>query len=328
MARSPRPRSREACRRRRAPRSRPRHPRAPPRRRGLGRARRSASNASAASFWAASASLTCDAELLGLARAAPASPRPGPGGSACRRSSAPPAPSRTRRWTTGGCSSAATRSSTSSVGSPRRRWAARSASGSSRRSRGSITCLSLSPDSGGPPLISPLRWVDRPAPIERVSSLSFDLRRAEPTPPGPVLLGDSPCRPSSGRSWRSASDSRSAALRPGRRVAAWGYDCSPTTPMPSTRSPPGSVPRPQQLGGRASCSWSPAYAALAPRAPSRELDRRSAASLVIGGNALDQAGVPASAPLLGRALARDRRLLVPERSCRRRRAARRPSRSC
>src|SRR5688500_11034553 len=76
-------------------------------------------------------------------------------------------------------SSAATRSSTSSVGSPRRRWAARSASASSRRSRGSITGPAYLPV-GWPMRDDPLRWCDPPA-TERVSPLSFDLRRAEPT---------------------------------------------------------------------------------------------------------------------------------------------------
>ena len=72
------------------------------------------------------------------ARAAPASRRPGPAGSACRAASARRAWPRSRRSPARRAASAASARSTTSSDSPRLAWAARTRSGSSRRMRGSI----------------------------------------------------------------------------------------------------------------------------------------------------------------------------------------------
>ena len=154
---------------------------------GLGNARSRASNVSAASFWAASASLTCAlSSLVWVSRACFSSPcalaMSLPTFFCSARTDSNAAMDDRRR------SSAATRSSTSSVGSPRRRWAARSASGSSRSSRGSITASAYRPDEW-PTRHDPLRWIDPAADRESESVVVRPApRRAHP--PGPVLLGD------------------------------------------------------------------------------------------------------------------------------------------
>ena len=233
------------------------------RRRGVGqRAQQRRRTPAAASLCAASASLTCALSCLGLGQQRLLLVALGLARSACRRSSAPPAPSRTPRSTTGGARRRRRARRRSSVGSPRRRWAARRASGSSRRSRGSITAASLSTASSGRPS-APIPYAGSTLPpTERVSPLSFDLRRAEPTAPGPVLVGDR----RAGRLWVAPRDPRrhrTPALqrprRPGRRA---GATTSARLRGARRRSPTLVRRASSQLDGRrASCSPSPAYAA-------------------------------------------------------------------
>ena len=127
------------------------------------------------------------------ARAAPASPRPAPGGSACRSPSARPAGPRTPRSPAAGASSAASARSTTSADRPRLAWAARTRSGSSRSSRGrssrsrlvggrEASGMSVRPRVQGYPQGDPgilARVLDRPRHVTLALGRPF-LRRSSP----------------------------------------------------------------------------------------------------------------------------------------------------
>ena len=267
--------------------------------------------------------LTCALSSLVWASSACFSSPCGLAGSACRRSSARPAPPRTPRWTTGGARR------------PRQvvdhaRWARRGALGGAQRRRGRRAGVGdrsrrqpIGRGTTGPTagiIAIPYAGSTLP-PTGRVSRCRSTC--AVPSPPRrrPVTGGRSPSRPSCSSSSRSSSAPRPRRCRTSTTaVASWAYDSRPRPRRRSSSFLDVVAIVSSNWSVRRSCSRS-----------SRRTPRGAASAVVagwivlsgvvvIGGNALIKLAFQRERPVVGRAAARDRRVLVPERPRRRRRA--------